>query len=181
MAKTKNKKKISSEIVHSKKINSKKKVLNPFEVHLNKEKIRILGKKQKNDKGLPGVSRAKAIDKRKKTLLNEYKLQNKSNKFNDKRIGEKNHNLTEDDKTIARFTAVRVKAHNKKNIFNLADDEVLTHRGQTLSEIEKFDDPRSDDESLEDGEPGKLGSDFVGEAHFGGGLLKNRNKEGAKP
>jgi nucleolar protein 14 len=37
----------------------------------------------------------------------------------------------------------------------LADDEILTHHGQTLSEIEKFDDPRSDDEEEE--ERGKLG------------------------
>ncbi|KAJ8941564.1 hypothetical protein NQ318_011523 [Aromia moschata] len=57
------------------------------------------------------------------------------------RIGEKNRNMTDEDKATARFTAVRLKAHNKKSIFNLADDEILTHRGQTLSEIEKFDDP----------------------------------------
>jgi nucleolar protein 14 len=39
----------------------------------------------------------------------------------------------------------------------LADDEILTHRGQTLSEIEKFDDPRSDEEEEE--ETGKLGGE----------------------
>jgi nucleolar protein 14 len=44
----------------------------------------------------------------------------------------------------------------QKSIFNLADDEILTHHGQTLSEIEKFDDPRSDDEEEEE-ERGKLG------------------------
>lgn len=46
----------------------------------------------------------------------------------------------------------------QKSIFNLADDEILTHRGQTLSEIEKFDDPRSDDEEEEE-ERGKLGGE----------------------
>jgi nucleolar protein 14 len=45
----------------------------------------------------------------------------------------------------------------QKSIFNLADDEVLTHHGQTLSEIEKFDDPRSDEEEEEGEERGKLG------------------------
>lgn len=36
-------------------------------------------------------------------------------------------------------------------MFNLADDEViLTHRGQTLNEIERFDDPRSEDEDDDD-------------------------------
>lgn len=68
----------------------------------------------------------------------------------DRRIGEKNFTMTEEDKTMARFTAERLKHHNKKNIFNLADDEILTHRGQTLNEIEKFDDPRSDDDDDED-------------------------------
>lgn len=181
MAKRKNKK-ISADHVHSKKESLKtKKVMNPFEIHVNKEKLRVLGKKQKNDRGLPGVSRAKAIKKRKHTLLKEYKDLHKSNKFMDKRIGERNNIMTDEDKVMARFTAVRVKAHNKKSIFNLADDEVLTHKGQTLSEIEKFEDPRSDDESLDaENDSGKLDKQFVEDAHFGGGILKKTGKEGAK-
>ncbi|CAH1996644.1 unnamed protein product [Acanthoscelides obtectus] len=180
MAKVKNKKRSSSDKVHAKKekLNTKKS-LNPFEVHINKEKIRVVGQKRKNDRGLPGVSRGKAIEKRKRTLLQEYKIQNKSNQFMDKRIGERNGKLSEDDKVMARFTAVRIKAHNKKSIYNLADDEVLTHKGQTLSEIEKFDDPRSDDEDSFEGNSGKLDKDFVEEAHFGGGVLRNTGREGA--
>lgn len=69
----------------------------------------------------------------------------------DKRIGEKNFNLTENDKQMARFTAERIKSHNRKSIYNLADEEILTHHGQTLSEIEKFDDPRSDDDDDDEG------------------------------
>ncbi|XP_018579917.1 nucleolar protein 14 homolog [Anoplophora glabripennis] len=181
MAKRKNKRK-SADYVHSKKESVKSKnVMNPFEIHVNKEKLRVLGKKQKNDRGVPGISRAKAIQKRKHTLLKEYKGLHKSNKFMDKRIGEKNYIMTNEDKSMARFTAVRVKAHNKKSIFNLADDEVLTHKGQTLSEIEKFEDPRSDDESLDDENvSGNLDQQFVADAHFGGGVLKNTGKEGAK-
>lgn len=41
----------------------KKKVLNPFEVHVNRQKYEVLGRKKKNDIGLPGVARAKAITK----------------------------------------------------------------------------------------------------------------------
>lgn len=51
----------------------------------------------------------------------------------------------------------------QNSIFNLADDEILTHRGQTLSEIEKFDDPRSDEEEEEEEEGeerGKLGGEY---------------------
>lgn len=38
-------------------------------------------------------------------------------------------------------------------MFNLADEEVLTHRGQTLNEIEKFDDPRSDNDDDDEENP----------------------------
>ncbi|KAJ4450939.1 hypothetical protein ANN_02374 [Periplaneta americana] len=155
----------------------KKKVLNPFEVHVNRQKYEVLGRKKKNDIGLPGVARAKAITKRKKTLLQEYRIKDKSNKFLDRRIGEKNSAMTAEDRIMARFTAERMKVHNKKTIFNLADDEILTHRGQTLSEIEKFDDPRSEDEDEE--ERGKLDAHFVEDAHFGGGILKKSTNESA--
>ncbi|XP_072387419.1 nucleolar protein 14 homolog [Diabrotica undecimpunctata] len=177
MVKVKNKKGVSAERIHVKK---EPKRTNPFEVHVNREKLQVIGKKQKNDRGLPGVSRAKAINKRKSTLLEEYKVQNKNNKFLDRRIGEKAH-MDSEEKALARFTALKVKAHNRESIFNLADDEILTHKGQTLNEIEKFDDPRSDDEDLSDSEKktGNLESNFVKEAHFGGGLFKNTGKEGA--
>ena len=36
---------------------------NPFEVKVNRQKFNILGRKTKNDVGLPGVSRSKAIKK----------------------------------------------------------------------------------------------------------------------
>jgi nucleolar protein 14 len=40
-----------------------KKALNPFEVHVNRQKYEVLGRKKKNDTGLPGIARAKAIAK----------------------------------------------------------------------------------------------------------------------
>lgn len=36
---------------------------NPFELRINKQKFAILGRKSKNDRGLPGLSRSKAIKK----------------------------------------------------------------------------------------------------------------------
>lgn len=82
----------------------------------------------------------------------------------DRRIGEKNFSMTSEDKQMARFTAERMKKHNKKSIYNLADEEVLTHRGQTLTEIEKFDDPRSDDDDDDDlinNKSGKLDGKYI--------------------
>nr|XP_034188024.1 nucleolar protein 14 homolog [Osmia lignaria]XP_034188025.1 nucleolar protein 14 homolog [Osmia lignaria] len=171
-------KKLLSEISHQKRNQQNKKSLNPFEVHINKDKQNVLGKRSKTDRGLPGISRAKAINKRKGTLLQEYKLKNKDNLFLDKRIGEKNVAMNEEEKAIARFAAERVKAHKKKSIYNLNDEEILTHRGQTLEEIEKFDDPKSDDEFSEDeNTTGKLHDKFVGEAHFGGGILSKSDSQ----
>lgn len=147
------------------------KPLNPFEVHINRDKQKVLGQKSKNDRGLPGVSRARAINRRKQSLFEEYKLQNKDNVFLDKRIGEQNCFMSMEDKVIARFATERMKIYKKENIFNL-NDEILTHKGQTLEEIEKFDDPRSDDEySDNENVSGKLDKNFVEEAHFGGGTL----------
>lgn len=166
------KKKSLSEFTHQKRSQQNKKSLNPFEVHINKDKQNVLGKKSKADRGLPGISRAKAITKRKGTLLHEYRLKNKDNVFLDKRIGEKNVAMSQEDKALARFAAERIKAHKKKSIYSLNDEEVLTHRGQTLEEIEKFDDPKSDDEFSDDeNKTGKLDDKFVSEVHFGGGVL----------
>ncbi|XP_053985547.1 nucleolar protein 14 homolog [Hylaeus volcanicus] len=166
------KKKSLSEFSQRKRSQQSKERINPFEVHINRDKQNVLGKRSKADKGLPGVSRAKAINKRKGTLLQEYKVKNKDNIFLDKRIGERSFTMSEEDKALARFAAERMKAHKKKNIYSLNDEELLTHRGQTLEEIEKFDDPKSDDESSDDGNrTGKLDDKFVGDAHFGGGVL----------
>nr|CAD7570738.1 unnamed protein product [Timema californicum] len=147
-------------------------------VHVNKQKFNILGRKSKSDKGLPGVARSKAIKKRKATLLQEYRVKGKSNKFLDMRIGEKNHAMTPEDRIMARFTAERMKSHKKKSVFNMADEEILTHHGQSLNEIENFDDPRSDEEEDIE-ESGKLDARFVGDAHFGGGMLKKTSDDGA--
>ncbi|CAK1594754.1 unnamed protein product [Parnassius mnemosyne] len=184
MAKVKNKRNsgLADKVHMKKKSEANKKKLNPFEVHINREKLKVLGKKSKHDRGLPGVSRAKAVQKRKETLGVEMKVMNKTNAFIDRRIGEKNNQLSAEDRMIARFAAERAKQHSKKSIYNLADDEILTHRGQTLEQIEKFDDPRSDEEDDDGGKKfGGLDDDFVAEGHFGGGILsKTDAQDGAK-
>lgn len=54
------KKKNLSEIKNT---SSKKKPVNPFEVHVNRQKFNVLGREMKTDRGLPGVARAKALKK----------------------------------------------------------------------------------------------------------------------
>jgi len=102
-------------------------------------------------------------------LLQEYQLKNKSNLFLDKRIGEKDNNLSAEEKMIARFTAERVRGAGKSSIFNLGDDFNLTHGGARIEDIDKFDDPKSDEDEEQDE---LLSKQFVEEAHFGGFMSK---------
>ncbi|KAG4067854.1 hypothetical protein HA402_010540 [Bradysia odoriphaga] len=171
MAKTKNKKRPQADVLSSKKSIVKAKKNNPFEIHVNKEKHSIIGRQLKHDRGMPGVSRSKALKRRKDTLGQEYINKNKTNSFKDKRIGERT--MSKEEAASARFVAERLnqfKAKEKRHsLFNLNEDEdvLLTHKGQTLEEIEQFDDPMSSDE--DDEELGKLDSKFTDSAHFGGG------------
>lgn len=141
--------------------------VNPFEVKVNKQRHDVLGRKSKSDRGLPGVSRNKAIKKRKETLLQEYILRNKSSAFLDKRIGEFDTSMNPDDKMAARLAQER-KISQKKSVFSLNEEEELTHLGKSINDMETHDDPRSDDEDLYD----KLGRDFADKTNFGGFLTK---------
>ncbi|CAN8005890.1 unnamed protein product [Ixodes hexagonus] len=141
--------------------------INPFEIKVNKQRHDVLGRRSKNDRGLPGVSRNKAIKKRNETLLQEYVLRNKSSAFVDKRIGEFDSEMNPDDKMAARLAQER-KISQKKSVFSLNEEEELTHLGKSINDMERHDDPRSDDEDLYD----KLGRDFADKTNFGGFLTK---------
>ncbi|XP_031569583.1 nucleolar protein 14-like [Actinia tenebrosa] len=152
---------------------------NPFEVHVNKRKHEILGRKMKHDRGLPGVSRSKAIKKRETTLLAEYKQRNKANVFVDKRFGENDNEMSVEDKLLKRFAIEKQKHHEKSGIYNLEEEE-LTHMGQSLGDFDKFDDVRLSDEEEEDENAGN----DVAETHFGGFLKKKKpdnHNEDSKP
>ncbi|NXH16719.1 NOP14 protein, partial [Bucco capensis] len=150
---------------------------NPFEVKVNRQKFNILGRKTKNDVGLPGVSRSKAIKKRTQTLLKEYKERERTNVFKDKRFGEYNTKISPEEKMIRRFTLERQQDLGKKNIYNLNEDEELTHYGQSLAEIEKLNDIVDSDSDTE--ERGALSAELTA-AHFGGGggLLRKKASSG---
>ncbi|KAJ8316913.1 hypothetical protein KUTeg_004817 [Tegillarca granosa] len=170
----KKKKQVADKVRNKKKETDKK--INPFEVKINRQKQDVLGRKiSKHDKGMPGLSRSKAIKKRKQTLLQEYNHRFKSNKFVDKRFGENDATLSVEDKMMKRFVIERMRK-DKHNKFSLSEGESeLTHYGQSLSEIEKFDDPViSDDE--DDEEEGRINAKLVAQEHFGG-LLEMSNFE----
>ncbi|KAK3095262.1 hypothetical protein FSP39_012329 [Pinctada imbricata] len=171
------KKKNVADKVRGKKKDSVQKV-NPFEVKINKQKHAVLGRKiSKHDRGMPGLSRSKGIKKRKETLLQEYKQRHKSNKFVDKRIGEHDASLSLEEKMMKRFAKERVREKGNKFSLNDAEEE-LTHYGQSLSQIEKFEEPEiSDDDDEEDADKGRISGSLVTKEHFGG-FLEDSNYEG---
>ncbi|XP_019382018.1 PREDICTED: nucleolar protein 14 [Gavialis gangeticus] len=146
---------------------------NPFEVKVNRQKFSVLGRRTKHDVGLPGVSRSKALRKRTQTLLKEYKEREKSNVFKDKRFAEYNSKISPEEKMMKRFALERQQNFGKKNIYNLNEDEELTHYGQSLADIEKLNDIVDSDSDTEEG--GALSAELTA-AHFGGGggLLRKK-------
>ncbi|CRK88161.1 CLUMA_CG001946, isoform A [Clunio marinus] len=148
MKSTKDKKRNQSDQIYAKKNKIIKKKANPFELHQNRQKFNVLNRKTTHSKGQPLVSRKMAFEKRKQTIGVEYKLKNKANSFQDNR--RQNFKMVKD------------------SIYNLNDTEVLTHRGQSLAEIERFDDVLPDEEEMSD-EEARLDAKFTGAAHFGGG------------
>lgn len=128
----KGKKRNQSDTLYAKKSKVIVKKINPFEVHQNKEKFNVLNRKQTHSRGQPLISRQLALEKRKQTLGVEYKLKNKVNVFQDNRK--------------AGFKAP------KESIYNLNDSEILTHRGQTLAQVERFDDVQPEEEEMSDDE-----------------------------
>ncbi|XP_067656248.1 nucleolar protein 14-like [Haliotis asinina] len=167
------KKRFIADKVRNRKTDGLKKT-NPFEVKVNRQKHQVLGRKiAKHDRGLPGVSRSKANKRRKETLLQEYEQRFKANKLVDRRFGENDASLSVEDKMLKRYAMEREK-HTGGSKFNLNDDEELTHYGQSLSEIEKFDDPEISDE---DEDAGKIGGDMVASEHFGGFMTRKDPSE----
>ncbi|CAG8476649.1 6796_t:CDS:10 [Acaulospora morrowiae] len=125
---------IKSKIGH---INGK---VNPFELKVTRTKHNVLGKKVKGVQGRPGLKRQIGVEKRKKTLLVEMESKNKVGGVVDRRFGENNPDMPPEEKMLERFTREKQR-QSKSSLFNLEDEEDLTHYGQSLSLIDDFDEP----------------------------------------
>ncbi|XP_052860180.1 nucleolar protein 14 homolog [Anopheles cruzii] len=135
---------------------------NPFETQVLKAKFTVLNRDPQSRQSIrasvkPGALRSRAIETRKRTLGKEFAAQHKTNRFVDARKDGKNFRQQQQQSNASR----------RKEMYNLS----LTHRGQTLEELERFDDPvDNDDDDDGDGDDGGLLDDaFTSAAHFGGG------------
>lgn len=143
--------------------------VNPFERRRVKKHHQVLGQRMKSAELDMGQARSKAQELRRHTLQLEHDQDGKRNAFVDRRIGENEEALTEDEKMLIRFQKERQKQLGKaqQSIFNL-EEEGLTHYGQSLADADYSFDVDSDDEDNKHG----ISDEMVDEYHFGGGLFK---------
>ena len=94
--------------------------------------------------GKPSLSKSTAMENRRKTLLPEYMDRNRQGGFIDRRFGEDNPHLTPEEKNLERFTRERQRANaaggqvGKRGLFNLEEEDELTHLGKSLSDQQAF-------------------------------------------
>lgn len=91
--------------------------------------------------GKPGISKQVGEEQRRKVYEAKQAIKNKRNGFLDRRFGERNRDMSEEDKMLERFTRERQSQSRVKNsLFDLNDDDDeegvfqtgLTHLGEAL-------------------------------------------------
>lgn len=150
-----------------------KDAVNPFDVtHRSKRpkfEVHNRGTSMSKQQQKPSAL-AEALRKRQSSLRESIQQSRKANVFADRRIGEYDHQMTADEQKLARLVRERARRSNKISKFSLEEDDndVLTHRGKSLADVDTADDILLSDDDNADG--GNLDSaDTL--LHFGGGNL----------
>ena len=88
-----------------------------------------------------------------KSLLPEYESRGHAGGIVDRRFGEDDPTMTPEERMLERFTRERQRT-SKGALFDLNDEDELTHYGQSLSKLDDFDDIEmglEDDEEKNEG------------------------------
>ncbi|KIK29147.1 hypothetical protein PISMIDRAFT_672561 [Pisolithus microcarpus 441] len=126
--------------------------LNPFDLKVTKPKHDVGGRKVKGVLGRPTQSRQTGIEQRERTLLKELEERGRVGGIVDRRFGENDPSMSLEERMLERFTRERQRT-SKADMFNLEDEEELTHYGQSLSRVDDFDDfgiPMDDEDDDDD-------------------------------
>ena len=161
-------------------IGKKRNAESAFEMKSNKKaKQRVFGRYQSGQRRNVIRARSDAVESRKKSLLVEYRRNRKANTFIDRRLGEGNEALDDEDKMLLRMQRQRERQF-RKNRYNLdaGDPDVeLTHYGQSLSANNFEDDDMFGNNDGDESDDSQMNAELVDKTHFGGGfrLKKKRN------
>ena len=113
-----------------------------------------------------------SLQKRQKTLRSNIKDSKKANSFIDRRIGQFDAEMSQDDRMLARLVKERTRQSKKSSKFKLEDEDendgFLTHKGQKL-DPNKSEVMYSDDEDEHGGNLEAVDT----ELHFGGSGLSS--------
>ena len=142
---------------------------NPFELKHSKPKHEVLGRRIKGVTGRPGATNKKAEDLRRKTIAVEMRRKNKETALIDRRIGENDPNMSMEDRMLERLIREKTSKSNSlsSSIFNLQEEEDLTHLGQSLSNMDDFEAAGLTRVASDDDE-GNIDAEMVKQIHFGG-------------
>ncbi|PNH47750.1 hypothetical protein VD0004_g608 [Verticillium dahliae] len=124
-----------------------------FEVTTNRPPT---GNAAKGIAGRPVASTTAAEQRRRDTLLLEMQRRNKVGGILDRRFGESDPNMAEEEKMLERFAREKQRSHKKTNLFDLEEAEPLgelTHGGEALTlDTQLVDDFDEDDLDSDDDE-----------------------------
>ncbi|TIC41934.1 Nop14-like protein [Wallemia mellicola] len=129
----KDKRKKISEEIHTK--------FNPFDTQVQRLKHNVGGRKVIGSIGAPAKAKQAGINQRKEALLPALENRNKSSKFKDRRFGEQDPTLDEEERMLERYQAEKANSgkRSRNNAdFNLEDNDELTHYGQSLALDDDF-------------------------------------------
>ncbi|KAL4261065.1 NOP14 family protein, partial [Pleurotus pulmonarius] len=141
--------------------------LNPFDVKVTKVKHDVGGRKIRGVSGRPAQSKQAGLEQRKRTLLKEYEEKGHAGGIIDRRFGENDPTMSIEERMLERFTKERQRA-SRAGAFNLEDEDELTHYGQSLSNLDDFDNVGLTLEEDDEEDPGQISREAVEKAHFGG-------------
>ncbi|KAK2065826.1 Nop14-like family protein [Colletotrichum caudatum] len=122
-----------------------------FEITTNRPQA---GAAAKGIHGRPTEAKSLGEQRRRETLLVEMQKRNKVGGILDRRFGENDPSLAEEEKMLERFAREKQRTHKKTSLFDLEETEPLgelTHMGQTLN-FEHHDDMADDFEEDDLGE-----------------------------
>ncbi|KAI0700625.1 Nop14-like protein [Cytidiella melzeri] len=140
--------------------------MNPFDVKVTKLKHDVGGRRIAGTVGRPAQSKQAGIERRKKTLLKEFEDRDHAGGILDRRFGENDPTMTPEERMLERFTRERQR-NSRGDAYNLEDDDELTHYGQSLSNLDDFDNVGLRLEEEEE-DQGHIDRRTVHESHFGG-------------
>jgi nucleolar protein 14 len=163
-------------LTHHTKKNAEKKD-NPFEKRVERKKKAVLDPRARKKEVNLAEVRGRAEELRKQTLLIEYGQDNKANAFIDRRFGEDDASIPEEDKMLMRFQKEKQRQLRKgRNDFSLDDDEDLTHFGQSIGDNAMLHDISGEDNSGDEEFNVEMGKQL----NFGGGKEEFRTGDDAE-